>query len=151
MNREIKVRAWDNETMYVSEKIPDEVEHYYNDFSIVVSLSGYCYRIENNGDGNDKIYSLPESATPMQFTGLKDIDNIDCYENDIIKAVWGEDINDEIFGIGKVIFNCGCFMIEWIDDKEANMELLGMIYKTGRPRVFKILGNGFENPELLTA
>jgi uncharacterized phage protein (TIGR01671 family) len=93
-------------------------------------------------------YSITKGCL-MEFTGLKDIANEDCYENDIVKAVWSEDINDELFGIGKVIFNCGCFMLEWIDDREANMELLGMIYKTGRPRVFKILGNEYENPELL--
>ncbi len=88
--------------------------------------------------------------TLMQFTGLHDIANTECYENDIVKAVWSEDINDEIFGIGKVIFHCGCFMIEWIDMPDTNMELLGMIYNTGRPRVFKFLGNQFEHPSLLT-
>jgi uncharacterized phage protein (TIGR01671 family) len=98
-----------------------------------------CCIVSGDGEGN----------VLMQFTGLQDIAKADCYEGDIIKAVWSEDINDEIFGIGKVAFYCGCFMIEWIDDKDANMELLGMIYKTGRPRTFKIFGNIFENPDLI--
>lgn len=96
-----------------------------------------------------KPYEQINMTEPELFTGLKDIAHINCFQNDIVKAVWSENINDEIFGIGKVIFNAGCFMIEWLDDREANMELLGLIYKTGRPRVFKIIGNVSQNPELL--
>ena len=78
-----------------------------------------------------------------------DIDKKECCSGDIVKAVWSNDIDDQIHGFAKVVFRSGCFMLEWLDDREANAELLAFHYKTGRPRLFKILGNEFENPELL--
>lgn len=85
----------------------------------------------------------------VRHSGLPDIFKMEACEGDIIKAWWGQDINSPDYGIGKVIFHCGCFMIEWIGDKEANMELLGMVYKTGRLRFFEVLNNIYENPELI--
>lgn len=62
----------------------------------------------------------------QQFTGLKDINNKDIYDGDIL-----EDDN----GIGYVYYNNGCF---WVDD----MWLYDLAHCN------KVVGNVFENPDL---
>lgn len=85
-----------------------------------------------------------ESNTVCQFTGLKDKNGKEIFENDIVKCG---------YGTGKVIFHRGSFMVEWISDKEANMELLNSrkgIYARTDDELFEVIGNTFDNPELLS-
>ena len=55
--------------------------------------------------------------TVCQFTGLLDKGGNKIFEGDEIKTP---------YGMGKVSFYHACFMIEWIDDVEASMELVGL-------------------------
>jgi uncharacterized phage protein (TIGR01671 family) len=79
----------------------------------------------------------------MQYTGLK-AKGVEIYEGDIVRVE---------YGIGKVVFYCAMFMIEWLDDKEANMESLAFSnagYKQGIIREdLEVIGNIYQNPELL--
>lgn len=79
----------------------------------------------------------------MQFTGLHDNEGKEIYESDIVQCS---------YGIGIVIFHAGCFMVEWIDDKEAEMEFLfskdGRSIRSGDSS-FKVIGNVFESPEII--
>lgn len=82
--------------------------------------------------------------TVGQYTGLKDKKLLEIYESDIVQCGYGK---------GVVIFHAGCFMVEWIDDKEANMEFL--FSRNGRSTrrqddEFEIIGNIYEHPHLLT-
>lgn len=136
MSREIKFRVWDNvlkELFPISGILlerfsPDTTSRYY--------CIGELAPNENS--------SVDEDFVLMQYTELKDKNGKEIFEGDIIEVSYGR---------GKVVFNAGCFMIEWIDDKESYMELLGMYHKTGefgRPRKdILIIGNVFDNPELL--
>ena len=97
--------------------------------------------INRGGVAHWKENSVNETSKEiMLFSGLQDMDNQDIYEGDIIKIE---------YGIGEVLFKAGCFMISWLDDKEANMELLGMYHKShqfGKPREdVKIISNIYEN------
>ena len=51
------------------------------------------------------------------------------------------------YGVGEVIFQAGCFMVQWIDDKEAYLEFVfsrkGM-YARKNDEQFEIIGNIYE-------
>ena len=85
-----------------------------------------------------------ECLDVMQFTGLQDKNGRDIYEGDIVKCG---------YGIAKVVYHLGCWMVQWLDDVEANMELLGLnkTFRRGREdsEAFEIIGNIYENTELL--
>lgn len=75
----------------------------------------------------------------MQYTGLKDINGTEIYEGDIIKIQSMVHDNYPVY-VGKVVFENGAYMCNskwnthWIGDMFLSKEILGNIY---------------ENPELL--
>ncbi len=79
----------------------------------------------------------------MQSTGLSDLNNKEIFEGDIVKCG---------YGLGKVVWQAGCFMVQWLDDKEAYLEFVfsrkGM-YVRKDDECFEIVGNIYENPEML--
>lgn len=138
MNRELRFRAYNGETM---------------NYNIMVGKFGAFWinpGVNNNGlDANDSAClttfntKCAETTIVMQSTGLNDINDTPIFEGDIVKCGYGQ---------GKVVWKSGCFMVEWIDDKEAYLELVfsrkGM-YVRKDDEQFEVVGNAYENPELL--
>lgn len=88
----------------------------------------------NNG------FKLQSKYTILEYSGVDDKKGIELYEDSLVKVA---------YGVGRVVFHAGCFMLEWVDDPEANMELLSMDFKTGRPRPdIEYIGNMQLNYEL---
>lgn len=85
------------------------------------------------------IYEKLLRPTLGQFTGLKDCNGVDSFGGDILNDIM---INGSITR-GKIIFENGCFMVEQIGAEHQTDYSHNHIHKT------KIIGNIYENPELL--
>ncbi|HFD2052565.1 TPA: YopX family protein [Clostridium perfringens] len=123
MNREIKFRVW-------SEKNKKMLEIQKHSFKTGKSMP-YGYNIA---------YDFGEL---MQYTGLKDENEKEIYEGDIlsIKIYSG----DKVIVEGKTVveFKDGCFGVIWGHDKAFLS--LNSFFKAK----FEVIGNIYENPELL--
>ena len=132
MNRELKFRVWNGFEM---------------EYNVTVGKFGNFYVNPENGDG----LNLKDTAslttcttkylddTPtMQYTGIKDINNNDIYEGDIVSFKFWRDA------------------LQRMENRKMKVEYLnGFFYPLvsfgGGPsnKDYEIVGNVFENPELL--
>ena len=83
-----------------------------------------------------------ESLNVMQYTGLKDKNGVKVFQGDIVEAMQEYELGeDKWYGIGEVEFYNGSFVFRYkIDDS------WGLL--TGFDEI-EVIGNKFENPELL--
>ncbi|WP_286310894.1 YopX family protein [Romboutsia ilealis] len=135
--REIKFRAWDKED-----------KRMYCDDKVIVTFSGFLEEVyvRRNSTVDELIdYKL------MQYSGIKDIEGKEIYEGDIVEFL-DEEVNyshcgveyDEFINIGKVIFSHDELM-GW-DITNRNMDLEEVWHYR---EYIKVIGNIYENPELL--
>ena len=127
MNREIKFRAW------LKEK-KEMIDNARPDF--------FCKQLNylrgNSAGGQDVLGVSTEDIELMQYTGLKDKNNKEIYEGDVLSNG-----NDE--KPYKVIFENGSFRAEFEGDfEEYSFYLIDIVAQH-----CEIVGNIYENPELL--
>ena len=140
-NREIKFRAWDrkDKKMYFPEEllpILNNSRYYFGFCSEGMAhrknLQENCYILQ---DGNN----VATSIILMQFTGLKDKNGKEIYEEDIIKTKSGE-MHKVLFGTfcaNDTYYGCGwAFVTNASDNNGLNKNM-------------EVIGNIFESPELL--
>lgn len=124
--REIKFRVWDKSLKYM------RCLSSSHDTLMFDEKGGHYYNLQN-GDGN----SFEDSGYSelMQNAGIKDKNDKEIYEGDIVKSPCG---------IHKVIFVDGGFCL---DTGELAVGLYQMIDSQGNH--LEVVGNIYENPELL--
>lgn len=128
MNRTIKFRVWDNKTkIYYS---PEYLKH----FKVSIGYDGKI--IYQNFICGDK--KVGEEVFVQQFTGLLDKNGREIYEGDIINVTDFEFKNLEV-----IISEYGPAFILILE--QGGLYLLWEI----RNKSFEVIGNTFENPELL--
>ena len=119
--REIKFRAWDKEN-----------EEMYDVAMIDVETGEVAYTDHPTGYNAD---ALLEQVELMQYTGLKDKNGKEIYEGDILKDCDTREIKT-------VIWHKNCFILR--DTK-------GFYQWTYFEDEHEVIGNIYENPELLEA
>ena len=123
--REIKFRAWHKEKKIIGKVLGIDILHKEIFFS--------------NGDVDCYEFSDFKYIELMQYTGLKDKNNKEIYEGDIVKLRANHGI-----GVVKYYDEWGAFVIEYI--KPRPLAVLGMNYYK---EDIEVLGNIYENLELL--
>jgi len=119
--REIKVRAWDTkrEKMWSADEMGQDQLTISPDGKGFVNVSGIDTRLSQYAN----------HLIPLQFTGLKDKNNKEIYEGDIL-------LND-YYGKSQII-------VKWITDG-FNVNLLSK----GGAKKCEIIGNIYQNSELI--
>lgn len=134
--REIRFRAWDKQKNKMRDVWDVSMQHAV-DGSFTISCPGKAYQDFESGEYDCDIDVLGSHAFElMQFIGLKDKNEKKIYEGDILKFVYGQ--------LSEVIFYGARFVL---DDKKRPTVF---DYITS-PNLYEIIGNIYENPELLTA
>ena len=123
--REIKFRVWDNiKKLYLKEE-KNEILLLSNDENTPV----FKLNLSNN------IYDFFEKETVEIefFTGLKDKNDNEIYEGDIVK--W-ENRENDVFNYAKVFFEDGAF------------RLYNVYFELNKYENLEVVGNIYENPEI---
>lgn len=137
MKREIKFRAWDK----AKRRMLGVEQLAFGPNGELVSI--YSDGPDFSNDSEALMGEKPDlnEAVLMQYTGLHDKNGREIYEGDIVRT--GEDnIGDPESMIGQAIMREGSWLIE-NEKKQEAIELFSEI--TSR----EVIGNIFENPELL--
>lgn len=130
--KEIKFRAWDKEYGRM-----EEIYCFFPETETVWTKRYWEWRIANDKKSKGKKESEPETHhfELMQFTGLIDKRSKEIYEGDIVKDFAGT--------VGTIV---------WLKNRYTLKCSSGYLYLNEYfllPKDFEILGNIFENPELI--
>jgi len=98
-------------------------------------------------------HDLHKESILMQYTGLNDSNGIEIYEGDICKLSDEEPYSNEYIStdydwemIGKVVYRYGSYWVRMVEDRHILIPLVSYFNSDMR---LDIIGNEFENPELL--
>ena len=132
--REIKFRAWDK---YAKKMIFDFAVSQYNKFSGWINCV-YCGLKVGSGGSDDYIL--------MQYTGLKDKNGKEIYEGDILE---NSNIENKEGNKEKIIVKWSDDISSFGNDNDIDFTYcVGYVFD-GDPEEMIIIGNIYENPELL--
>ena len=122
--REIKFRAWDKE------------QKEWVKYSITDNIPIFCHNTSRwKTDKEGKRFIL------CQYTGLKNFNGKEIYEGDIVRAV----VFSKWIGVAKYSDKNQAFVFECIDKNYRG----NIVFMSQFDQGFKILGNIYENPEML--
>lgn len=139
-NSRFKFRAWDKKLSRMDNftNCKSGVEYCDGDFQVSSGYDGYDRPTYE--DDTSKRYDL------MQFTGLLDKNGVEIYEGDIL--------SDDQFGVSPVVFEeeSASFVTNIKCHETGSRDQLARFYCVdGTSRFAVVIGNIYENPELMEA
>lgn len=140
--REIKFRVWDHNTDTMM--IPDNLEFYDGEIGWIDAGREADPKLSDDG--------YPGQFEIMQYTGIHDKNGQEVYEGDIVSfgSVWNnganEDIDEELhIGVVEYDPHCAVYNVNCEESGEHRFLFMEVVNYDG----FGVIGNIFENPELL--
>ena len=154
--REIKFRAWDKKDKYMFD---------VKQINTGINIGDVCKMIiweesegDNRADGNDLVQHYGDTVELMQYTGLKDKNGKEIYEGDVLRIPSKNDWEKTHFQAYEVFWHdndCADNHIGWQMNRVHNQGGYGESWtRTFLPKYVKemeVIGNIYENPELLNA
>ena len=123
--REIKFRGWNKELN----------NFIYGETILLQEYNNRWVMLVDNELGEEWVYI----EEPQQYTGLKDYNDYEIYEGDIFNIY--ENGNEYNY---KIVYDGDCFMLAFIDSSQGSYPL------SAKYRFSKVIGNIYENPELVS-
>ena len=138
MNRPLKFRAWD-----ISNK------KFLNPCDIAINGNGNLLITDSGWYENFENQNLSDYVV-QQYTGFKDIDRKEIFEGDIIELEVPTKDNNTKKLTATIDYGLGAFLVmAKSEDGDLFFPLLQEFHDKIYKYQIKIIGNSFENPELL--
>ncbi len=150
MNREIKFRGQrtDNKKWvygyYFKTPLTDEAtgSKPEDGWSFLAGRERHCI------SQNSCVYEvIPE--TIGQYTGLKDENGNEIYEGDLLEFTYVDIDGERYSSLYEVVFKDCCFMSKYLSQIRPEYETLSEFLNIGKNDTLKVIGNIYENSELL--
>ncbi len=136
--REVKFRAWDNENQEMLDVQELNFEDCFYGGEMTVRTTMYS-----------DYFDIKEMPI-MQYTGLKDKNEKEIYEGDIIDFSYDMFVGnfDTFIAKGKIVFEEGAFYVDCLENERTIKGECYLLYTINIDDV-EVIGNIYENKELL--
>lgn len=140
MNRELKFRGWHTKLnqMFPAEELAAD--------QLTLSTVGEFINVHSGSKSLSEIYPA-DKFIPLQFTGLRDKNGVEVYEGDITAKTTFN--GEEYRLVSQVVYNAPGFCLKFISGNEKAENGLGSGLFAFPNNVGEVIGNIYENPELL--